>query len=59
MVVLQEQLIITCNIRIKEIDMKIYHLKNILSFRQTDGYKKPSNKLLTYTIKLYSVKIFF
>ena len=30
MMVLQEDKIITYNIRGKEIDMKIYHLKNIL-----------------------------
>ena len=31
MMVLQEEKIITSNIRVKEIDMKIYHLKNILN----------------------------
>ena len=30
MMVLQEEKIIISNIRAKEIDMKIYHLKNIL-----------------------------
>ena len=30
MMVLQEEEIITENIRVKEIDMKIYHLKSIL-----------------------------
>ena len=30
MVVLQEKIIITENILVKEIDIKIYHLKNIL-----------------------------
>ena len=29
MMVLQEKRIITLNIKVKEIDMKIYHLKNI------------------------------
>ena len=50
MMVLQEEKIITSNISVKEIDMKIYHLNNILKTINPKNEKQVFKKVFKWSV---------